>query len=288
MRSLRSAVPVALFFALLITASAQSGSTVETADRVNKTFTLQRGAEVSVDNDLGGVEIMGQAGTQAVVDVEKRYGSADEDTRNRIREAKVHIDGSASSLRIRVEWPKCFMDCGNWRWNGEKPGIFIKLRVPREVNVSVKHDRGAATVNNVQGDISIETDRSPVKVKDVTGSLKIDVDRGEVRVDNLSLTGRLDIESDRGAIGVTISKLAGDINISADRGNVELAVPDGSGMNIHIDGTRRSSFRTEFPMQVTGRLNGADTSGTVNGGGRKVTVHIDRGRIELTKARATL
>lgn len=271
---------------LATTAFAQTGNIVETADRVNRNFAMSKGANVEIENDIGAIEVIGDGGTQAVVEIEKRYGGASDAMQNRLKEVKIHLDASANSLRIKVEWPNCWTDCwGNWSWTAERAGVFIRVRVPREVHVSTNQDRGKTMVSMISGNVKIRSDRSPVEVEDVKGSLRVDIDRGRVKVRELALAGPLEIDSDRGPVDVSVTQLDGDVRVKADRGNVRLAVPSDASMDLYVDGSRRSSFRTEFPLQITGRIGGEDTHGTINGGSHKVRVEADRGKVELVKAR---
>jgi DUF4097 and DUF4098 domain-containing protein YvlB len=151
--------------------------------------------------------------------------------------------------------------------------------------VSTNQDRGKTMVSMISGDVKIKSDRSPVEVEDVRGSLRVNIDRGEVRVRDLELSGALEIESDRGPVDVSLTQLNGDVRVNADRGNVRLAVPSDASMDLYVDGSRRTTFRTDFPIQVSGRLGGEDTRGTINGGSHKVRVEADRGKVELVKAR---
>ena len=272
---------------LLLIVSGAAQSSVETADQVEKRFALANGAQVRVENPLGGIEITGYAGKEAVVNIEKRYGNSNDAKREWIKNARVHLDGTGNSLRVRVEFDNCWRcDGGSWSFS-TRPGVFIRLKVPKQVNVDVNHDRGNVQITQINGEVKIESDRSPVVVEDVSGALIIHVDRGNVNVRDLDLTGPLRVQADRGDVNIAVTSVKSNVEVAADRGDVTLQLPRGTGMTLDVARTRRSRFRSDFPLSISGDI-GEDFRSTVNGGGIQVRLRHDRGQLRLVEGATAL
>ncbi|HTO87916.1 MAG TPA: DUF4097 family beta strand repeat-containing protein [Thermoanaerobaculia bacterium] len=171
----------------------------------------------------------------------------------------------------------------------------------------IKTYGGDIRIGPVRGDLKAQTLAGDVRIGDVTGSANVETSGGDIRIDRIAGTatartggGDIVIPSVGGAVlaetgggevriglgsrlvkgGVSIRNAGGDVllTLPADfQGDVDLRVDDpGDPEDVLI--------HSEFPgMAVTRRTDSQRASGSLNGGGPRVTVLTTSGSIRLRR-----
>jgi hypothetical protein len=76
----------------------------------------------------------------------------------------------------------------------------------------------------------------------------------------------------------------GEVEFSTVNGSITVALPEDAGADVDAR-TVNGGIETDFPLEVSGRISRRRMSGTIGGGGRKLTLESVNGAIRLEKAR---
>jgi hypothetical protein len=139
--------------------------------------------------------------------------------------------------------------------------VDFTVHVPAGVNLVAK------TVN---GDV--ESDR-------IGGNVQATTVNGDV---NVAAAGYVQASTVNGSIEASLGRgdWEGDLDFSTVNGSISLRLPDGIGADVTA-GTVNGGFDTDFPLTVQGKWGPKKVSGTIGGGGRKLTLNTVNGSIGL-------
>jgi DUF4097 and DUF4098 domain-containing protein YvlB len=74
----------------------------------------------------------------------------------------------------------------------------------------------------------------------------------------------------------------GDAEFATVNGGITLELPAGTGADVEAR-TVNGGIETDFPLEVRGRVSRRRMSGTIGGGGRKLTLETVNGAIHLRR-----
>lgn len=132
--------------------------------------------EIEVDNVFGSVEVVGTAGDQVQLVVNKTiYAESDAKLANAKKEVTLDVKQDGDTLRFYVNGPfRCNCDggCNNW---GRDPGYSVKmdfqLQVPNRMKFKLKTvNSGNIKVSGVAGDFIVRNVNGSISMTDVAGS----------------------------------------------------------------------------------------------------------------------
>jgi hypothetical protein len=138
------------------------------------------------------------------------------------------------------------------------------VKVPRGVRVHV---------NSVNGTLSVDGATSEVRAGTVNGNVEAYSSGGPVAASTVN-----------GNVRVRMGQMSGreDLNYSTVNGNI--IVEFGGDLNADLEmSTVNGSFTTNFPIQISGRLNPRHLRTTVGEGGRRVKLTTVNGNVELRR-----
>ncbi len=159
------------------------------------------------------------------------------------------------------------------------PSIHYEIRAPRHVDLRLNIDRSNSLISGFEGRVDLEADRSRIDAADLSSAIDVAIDRGgDSSFKNIR--GSMVVEADRTNLRIELAKLDASSRIEVDRGDVDMAVSNGQGFNLDTSLTRRSSIDTSYPIQ-TRSYRRDKVSGPVNGGGPRLAIQVDRGRVRL-------
>jgi len=113
---------------------------------------------------------------------------------------------------------------------------------------------------------------------DLGGDIRLKMDR----CGNSALSGfrgTLNVEMDRSELTVGALHISGDSRLEVSRGEAMLKLPRSQGLSVSANVGRRADFDSEFAIST--RRFGDRVEGDINGGGPKLLIHTDRGKVEL-------
>lgn len=254
---------------------------------------LADGALLTIKNIVGGIRVVEASGDRVEVRASKRSRGRDP------REVSFDVDESSTSatictvyrgesaceegnfrnMRISVEYTiamprglRLRASTGNGDLTVDRAGSEVDMRTGNGA-VHVGQTEGRVTVATGNGDVEVESAKGPVRATSGNGRIFVSTTQGpvsahtgngdiDVRMKALSTSADMDFQSGSGAIRVT---LPSDFNgqFEASTGNGEL--------------------RSDFEIQIRGRLDPQHMRGVIGSGGRLIRMQTGNGRIEIRK-----
>jgi DUF4097 and DUF4098 domain-containing protein YvlB len=142
-----------------------------------------------------------------------------------------------------------------------------------------RSDFGSVMVEQVQAAFYDLYAGRGVGVKGASGALKAHSDFGNVDVENGDQVN-LDLRTDRGQVTFAGSLGQGPHTLNSSFGDVRLRLPSNTALTFEFE-TNRGQIKSDFPVTISGDLGQTHWSGTINGGGARLTVSTDSGNILL-------
>ncbi|HEX7614664.1 MAG TPA: DUF4097 family beta strand repeat-containing protein [Thermoanaerobaculia bacterium] len=236
---------------------------------VSKTLPITQSGRVTVDTYKGSIRIT--TWDRAEVSVEARITPDDScgserDQKKWMDATRVVIEPAGGGVRIESDYNE--LDA-SWHFFGfctSRPFVNYRISLPRTATLKI-HDY-----------------KSDTDVKDFAGHLTLETYKGSVALTGLS--GALDLETYKGEVRAGFERLSGDVHVETYKGDVVLTIPSKSGFELRSDAGRRGEIASDFEgtgsvRSSRSRWSGLRSSSTVNGGGPKVTLSTEKGRLAI-------
>lgn len=201
---------------------------------------------------------------------------------------------NGGGLRIETRELNRNWSLREWREHG---GVSFRAEItlPRRFDLDLRTGDGDIRIGEVAGDVSLDTGDGDIWIDGATGSrMAFHTGDGDVTVRRLEAD---DIELRTGDGDLVLERISGAFTATTGDGDVELDIERFAGATIRTgdgDVTVRAdpSLRAELdiegedvevsrPFQVTGRLSRRHLSGTLNGGGPRLSVRTGDGSVSL-------
>jgi DUF4097 and DUF4098 domain-containing protein YvlB len=312
MHSKSAAVALTLTFAAAPALSAPAES------RIEKTFSLAPGGQLTVDTDQGSVTVTGRAGPGVHVVVTSAREDLDEDLRVRFEERphEVVITGRRRHHFFSFQFGK---------------SVHFDIEAPAETTVRVHTSGGSVALSAMRAPARLDTSGGSIRVRDFAGRLAANTSGGSIHLDGLH--GEAEVETSGGSIegetidgplqaetsggSVSLRNVTGDlrarssggpirveeaggrvdadtsgggIRVSFARGNGRGGTLDTSGggidvsldpsVNLEIDASGES-VRTDLPLKVVGEIRHDRIHGTLGSGGPMLRLHTSGGSVHI-------
>lgn len=262
--------------ALIVPAFAQ-----QTGDQFQRSFPVQSGGTLAVDNYKGLIRVTGSDTGQVVVNVLKKFEGTDKDRTWWMANTQVHFTNAADRVEVSVEYPSC--NCSTTGWDNHEEyqaSVELTIQVPRKVNLQIKGYKPAIDLSGTDGDIRVSSYKAPIEIQGTSGAVHVETYKETVRLKDVTIRGTLDVQMYKGEASVEAKSLGERVNLETERGTIVLKAPQSAGMTLDYSGGRRSSFQSDFTIaSETG--SGSSVRGTINGGGTQVHLRSGRGSIRL-------
>jgi hypothetical protein len=253
------------------------------AERFQRTFNLNSGGTLVVDNYKGTIHVSGTDGNQVVVDVYKRFDGNSSDRKWWMDNVEVNFHNDSGKVEVAVKYPnQICLFC--WNDRDYTASVELDVRVPRQTSVRVESYKPDIRIVGIQGDIRINSYKSPIVIEGTTGAVRIDTYKETIRLSNVTLRGALDVKSYKADADISARSLGDSLNVETEKGSITLRLPRNAGFDVDFSGGRRSSFQSDFPLgtQASNRWD-RDVRGTVNQGGAHLRLRTERGSVSLQK-----
>ena len=253
-------------FALLVAALAPPAAGVPSRE-VSKTLPLTGSGPVSLDTYKGSIRITpwdrAEVAVEARIAPDESCGS-ERDQKKWMDATRVLIEPSGGGVKIVSDYDE--LDSA-WNFFGfctSRPFVHYRISLPRTAALKI-HDY-----------------KSDTDVKDFAGHFTLDTYKGSAALTGLS--GTLDLETYKGEVRAGFERLTGDVHVETYKGDVVLTIPSKSGFELNVDAGRRGEISSDFegtrPVRSSGRSS-LRSSATVNGGGPRVSLSTEKGRLAL-------
>lgn len=252
-------------------------------DHFQRSFAIQSGGKLVVDNYKGLIQVSGSDGSQVVVNVLKKFEGTDKDRAWWMANTHVNFTNSTDRVDVSVEYPSC--NCSTTGWDNHEEyqaSVELTIQVPRKINLQVKGYKPAMNISGIDGDIHVSSYKAPIEVHGTSGGIHIETYKETVQLKDVSIRGTLDVQMQKGDATIEAKNLGERVNLETGKGTIVLRAPQNAAMTVDYSGGRRSSFRSDFAITAeTG--SSSSTRGTINGGGTEVHLRTEKGSIALEK-----
>lgn len=242
-------------------------------ERVEKTFSLEKGGTFRLENVTGAVRIAEGAEGRILLVAEKEARAMDDETARRfLNEVRVESEATPREVRVWTLLPHP-RSSGLLR-RGVSLAVTYRVEVPRGTSVDVKTVNGAVEVKVTEADVRCETTNGRVEVhgasllraEAVNGSIAFDAeDVGEVTTTNGSVEGRIRSTTPQGGRVETVN------------GRVDLSLDPRARLRVEAE-TVNGAIRCELPGLQPAKHA---LRGDLNGGGRTLVVETVNGSVTL-------
>lgn len=256
-------------------------------EHFQKTFAIANGGTLEVENYKGTIHVTGADTNQITVDVTKRFEGNDADRKWWMENVQVNFHNESNRVSVEVKYPQwsCTF-C--WQGHDYTAAVELEIHVPRQTNVKLDSYKPEIRIAGIQGDLRVKSYKSPIYIDSTTGSVRIDTYKDSVKLRNVNLRGPLEIKSYKADAEIDARSLGDSVTLENSKGSILLRVPANTGLSVDFEGSRRSSFRSDFPMtSQTGSFN-SSFRGTVNQGGTHVRLRTEKGTVALEKLSGTM
>ena len=243
-----------------------------------RTVPLNSGGELKLNSTKGTVKLTGWDRNEVeIVAHIVMTGRVDADYARRAVEAvRIEVSGDSRQLFIRPVYDDVPRD--DSIFSRTIPDVNFEIQAPRKVSLQLDTDRGRLDVQGLEGSLNVKSDRGQVVAHDLTGELRLKMDRCPDSALS-GLRGTLHVDMDRSDLKVNALQISGDSRLDVSRGEVELKLPRTQGLSVSANVGRRADFDSEFAIST--RKFGDRVEGDINGGGPKLLIHTDRGKVGL-------
>ena len=263
---------------------AQIAPAQQPQEKFQRSFALQSGGTLRVENYKGTIHVTGSNTNQVVVNVWKRFeGGSEADRKEWMENTKINFSNDSGQVSVKVEYPNwscvfCWVD------HDFTANVELEIQVPVKTNLDLDGYKPDIKIGSLQGDIRIKSYKAPMTIESTSGAIHIDTYKDGIRLRNVAVRGELDVKSYRAEVEIDARSLDGTADLQTSRGSIVLRVPRDIGLTVDYSGGRRSGFHSDFPLAAqTGDRLGRDVRGTINGGGARVVLRTDRGTVSVEK-----
>ena len=234
----------------------------EVTEEFHQTYPLSGNGRVSLTNISGAVRVVAWDRDEVKVDAVKHAYSPE-----RLREAQIRVDASASRVRIETEYPYSTLRWSDERRHENPASVEYTLTVPRGASVGeINLVNGGLTVEGLAGPVNASSVNGPVRASGLTGAVNLSV-----------VNGRLDATLDR-------LNESGAVHLSAVNGPLTVTIPSDSNAVVQAS-TVHGQITNDFNLPVrVGEYVGRDLEGRLGRGGARVSLSNVNGTIHLRRA----
>jgi DUF4097 and DUF4098 domain-containing protein YvlB len=223
-------------------------------DEWNRSYTIVPGGRLQIENTNGRIEALPAAGSQVEIRAERiAKASTDEAARELLKQSELHEDVSAAQIRIQTKMPR-------QRFSRQSLEVRYHVRVPKGLSVDFETVNGGVRLENLEGQIAASTTDGGVTGTGLSGTVKATTTNGGVEIEMATVTGDLELETTNGGIRL---QLPGSIKANLDARCVNGGISV-SGFDVQGEQSRRR------------------VSGTINGGGPRISAETTNGGIRIS------
>lgn len=253
----------------------------QTEDHFQRSFAIQSGGTLTVDNYKGLIRVSGSDSGQVVVNVLKKFEGTDKDRTWWMGNTHINFTNAADRVEVSVEYPSC--NCCCWDSHQDyQASVELAIQVPRKINLQIKGYKPTMDISGIDGDIHISSYKAPIEIRGTSGGIHVETYKETVQLKDVAIRGALDLQMEKGEASIEAKSLGERVNLETGKGTIVLRAPQNAAMTVDYSGGRRSSFQSDFTIAAEAGSS-SSVRGTINGGGTQVHLRSERGSITLEK-----
>ena len=266
---------------------------------------IPSGAQITVRNYNGPIDVRAASGNTAEVRAEKRTERGGGDIRDVAFDVTTTKGGDVIICSTFRDNDPCDED-GRWSSHDDDRGyrrsvtVAMTVLVPRGVLVKVATGNGAVQVERVGSDVSASTGNGRVQVTGTDGPVRVSTGNGDVDVREAKGTvrvttgnGHVNVTTAEGPVDARTGNGDIDVEMGALRSSESMGFHTGSGTvrvvlpanyNGELDAsTGNGDIRSDFDLKVQGRMSPRRVRATIGNGGPTLRLTTGNGRVEVRK-----
>ncbi len=283
---------------------------------MTKSFSVSPGGLLSLDTDLGSVEV--QTGDNNAIEVEilLKADTRDDDKAEEIFEKfEVDYEQDGDEVFIIGDLEKKENNWRFWEKNRNKLRIKFVITIPEEFDIALETSGGSISVADLNGKVNARTSGGSLEFDNIKGSVHGKTSGGSISLS--SCTGFADVRTSGGSISigrvggeVVAHTSGGSINIDEVMGTIDASTSGGSvnariarqpkddcrlttsggsvtvyldpDLNFDVDAkTSAGHVETDFPVTVRGKISKSSLRAQINDGGPELYLRTSGGNIKL-------
>lgn len=284
-------------------------------ERITKTFPVGSGGILTLESDIGSIEIQGADIDSVEVEILFAVKTTSEKRADEIlRDFDIQFNHTGNDVSIEGK----YKNKGLKRfWNSIGKHLRVKyiIAVPSEYNVDLNTKGGSISVenlngkvlsktsggslkfDNIEGSISGKTSGGSISIGEVVGSSNIRTSGGSIRirlaegpVDAHTSGGSITVEevmgtikahTSGGSVKATISRQPeSDCRLTTSGGSITVYLSENFGFDLDAE-TAGGRVYTDFRVTLKGEVNKRSLYGKMNGGGPELYLRTSGGSIYL-------
>jgi DUF4097 and DUF4098 domain-containing protein YvlB len=267
--------------------------------------TIPAGAQLTIRNYNGPIDVRASEGTTAELRAEKRTSRGGGALSDVAFEVQTSSNGDVTICSTLRDNNPCddrsyrdHDDDNGWRRNVT---VAMTVLVPRGAQLKIATGNGAVSITRTGSDVTASTGNGRVTVDGTDGALRVSTGNGDVDVRGAKSSvrvstgnGRVNVSTSDGPVeartgngdievSMTTLKAKDDMTFSTGSGAVRVTLP--AGYNGELDATTgNGELRSDFELKVQGRLNPRRIRATIGEGGPRLRLTTGNGRLEIRKS----
>ena len=281
-------------------------------DEINKSFKVQPGGQLTVDSDVGNVEIKTGSSDTVTVDIKRRLKVDGQAADELLKNLTIDLSQSGNNVNVIVK----LVDDNN-QTNRRKIQLDFLVSMPLNFNLKLR-TVGSANVGHVQGTVNASTAGGSLVIGNVDGPLTARSGGGSLTIGNVvgdldarsgggsvnagRITGRVTANAGGGSVSIEEATDAIDatasggsvkayisrqpsagFNIKADAGSIDLRLAESVSISVDASCTA-GRVTTDYGLTAERDTHGGSLKGDINGGGPSVILRASAGNIHVRKS----
>jgi hypothetical protein len=250
-----------LLSGLFITDARSTGPGAFTGAEESRTFVLEPGAALTVDNFAGNVTV--QAGDEGRIQVVAVRRAASSGTRDRIQ---IQYQETARGLEVRSVKPAGLLINAHVEFHIEvPPGTPVEVEtgsgsvqiLGTQAGVRAETGSGTVTAASLEGEVDLRTGSGNIDVQDAVGTVTVQTGSGALSLRDIEG----DIDAHTGSGGITAEDASGQVRLDTGSGSVEYRGTPAGECRFQTGSGRVALY---LPADIDARVDLQTSSGTVD------------------------
>ena len=295
----------------------------ETEDHLQKTFTVSPGGKLTVDVNVGSIEVTASDRKDVSIEVFRKvsargFGGDAEKEKAELKNQEVTFTQEGNRVTVHAQRLKDAERVNNMSMN-----FRYVILVPSKFDADLKTSGGGIKVADLTGELKAHTSGGSLKftgihgpidghtsgggitlansdgkttVKTSGGAIRIDKHKGDIvarssgggiSVDDVD--GQVQASTSGGSVNATLGKITGECRLETSGGGISVTVPASAALDVDAK-TSAGSVHSDLPL-VSGVASSKGTDerhhgslkGKLNGGGTALVLRTSGGSINLKK-----
>ena len=265
-----------LLFGVFLVAAPLTAQDFDHDQVIKERFEIADGGLLTIDSDLGSIEVEGGRGNDVVVTIIKGANRVNRSEAEELFDRfQVDFNQTRNGVEIKGDYDK---PGRRWNWGNKGLRVMYRISVPENIEVDLKTSGGSINIDNIAGAAKLRTSGGSLSLEEVGGPVTAKTSGGSIKARDLGGSAELNtsggsITIDRADGSVVAQTSGGSINIADVNGPVDASTSGGGIRLKEIAGVvNASTSGGSIEAEVLGQ---PDEDMRLSTSGGTVTLHLD-------------